>query len=156
MLLNLTDLVSYINCKIIILVMSNIALAVLLSGFGAQAVKLINYLFKHKSLSWHDLVVTGGMPSSHSAFVVSLTTIIYLNERVSTAFVISLVFAMVVIRDAFGVRRSVGQEGLIINQILKKIKLKTKTHFAMGHTPAQVLVGALIGFVVALGVHYLL
>lgn len=136
--------------------MNKIALAVLLAGFGAQLIKIIIYLFRHKTLSWHDLVVSGGMPSSHSAFVVSLVAMIFLQEGVSTAFVVSLVLAMIVIRDAFGVRRSVGEEGMVINQIMKKIKLKTKTHFAMGHTPLQVLVGSLLGFMVALLVYYFL
>ena len=136
--------------------MNKIILAVLLAGFGVQLVKLIIYFFRHKSLSWHDLVVSGGMPSSHSAFVVSMATIIYLVEGVSTAFVISLVLAMIIIRDAFGVRRSVGEEGMVINQVLKKIKLKTKTHFAMGHTPLQVLIGSLIGLIISLLVYLFL
>ena len=97
--------------------MNKILLAVILAGFGAQVLKLIIYWFKHKRLSWHDLVVTGGMPSSHSAFVVSLATIIFLEEGISTTFTISLVLAMIVIRDAFGVRRSVGEEGMVINRI---------------------------------------
>ena len=136
--------------------MNKILLAVLLAGFGTQLMKLILYWFKHRTLTWSDLVVTGGMPSSHSAFVIALATIIFLEEGTSTAFAISLVFAFVIIRDAFGVRRSVGEEGLIIQKILKKIKLKTKTHFAMGHTPKQVLVGSLLGLLVSLLVHYFL
>ena len=135
--------------------MERILLAVLLAGFGAQLIKLIVLWFRHKSLSWHDLVVTGGMPSSHSAFVVALATIIYLEEGSSTAFAISLVFAFVVIRDAFGVRRTVGEEGMVVNQILTKLKIQKKTHFSMGHTPLQVLVGSLIGFAVAFLVYYL-
>lgn len=136
--------------------MNKIILAILLAGFGVQLVKIIIYFFRHKTLSWHDLVVSGGMPSSHSAFVVSLATIIFLMEGTSTAFAVSLVLAMIILRDALGVRRSVGEEGMIINQILKKIKLKTKTHFAMGHTPVQVLVGSVLGFIIALLVYYLL
>ena len=136
--------------------MNKIILAVLLAGFGVQLVKIIIYFFRHKTLSWHDLVVSGGMPSSHSAFVISLATIIFLMEGTSTAFAVSLVLAMIILRDAFGVRRSVGEEGTIINQILIKIKLKTKTHFAMGHTPVQVLVGSVLGFLIALLVYYLL
>jgi len=136
--------------------MNKIILAVILAGFGAQLVKLIIYFFKHKSLSWHDLVVTGGMPSSHSAFVVSLATIIYLVEGTSTSFAISLVLALIVLRDAFGVRRTVGEEGLFINQIMKKIKFKSQTHFAMGHTPLQVIVGSILGFMIAVLVFYLL
>ena len=136
--------------------MNKIIIAVLLAGFGAQLLKLIAYWFKHKTLSWHDIVVTGGMPSSHSAFVVSLATIIYLEEGTSTAFAVSLVVAFIVLRDAFGVRRSVGEEGLVINQIMKKLKIKTKAHFSLGHTPLQVIVGAVLGLVIGLGVHYLL
>src|SRR3990167_3330475 len=117
--------------------MNKIALAVLAGGFGAQLLKLVIYWFNHKSLSWHDLVVTGGMPSSHSAFVISLATIIYLVEGNTTAFAISLVLAFIVIRDAFGVRRSVGEEGLIITKIVKKMRMKMTTHFSMGHTPLQ-------------------
>ncbi len=136
--------------------MNKIVLAVVFAGFGAQLLKLIIYFFRHKSLSWHDLVVTGGMPSSHSAFVVSMATIIYLQERISTAFVISFVLAMIVLRDAFGVRRSVGNEGKEIEKLLKLHKLKSKFHYSLGHTPKQVLVGALIGFFVSLLVFYLL
>ena len=134
--------------------MNKILLSVLFAGFGAQLLKLIIYWFRHKRLSWRDLVVTGGMPSSHSAFVIALATSIYLVEGTSTTFAISLVLALIVIRDAFGVRRTVGKEGMIINQILKKIKLKTQNHFALGHTPLQVIVGALMGFVIALGTYY--
>ena len=129
--------------------MNKILLAVILAGFGAQVLKLILYWFRHKSLSWHDLIVTGGMPSSHAAFVVALVTIIYLEEGTSTAFAISLVLAFIVLRDAFGVRRTVGEEGLLLTTILKKLKIKSKTHFAFGHTPWQVLVGAVLGLLCA-------
>ena len=136
--------------------MNKIILAVILAGFGAQLVKIILLWFEHKSLRWHDLIVTGGMPSSHSAFVVSLATIIYLVEGNTTAFAVSLVFAFVVLRDAFGVRRTVGEEGLILTHLVKKLKLKAQTHFAMGHTPKQVIVGALIGLIVAVLVYFFL
>ena len=130
-------------------------MAIILAGFGAQLAKMILYWFKHKSLSWHDLIVTGGMPSSHSAFVISLATIIFLEEGATAAFAISLVFAMVVIRDAFGVRRSVGNEGKAIEKLFKAHKIKSKFHYALGHTPLQVTIGSLIGFVVAVAVYLL-
>lgn len=136
--------------------MNIIILTILFAGFGTQLLKIILLWFRHKRLSWHDLVVTGGMPSSHSAFVVSLATIIYLEEGTSTAFAISLVLAFIVLRDAFGVRRTVGEEGMVINQILKKVKIKTQAHFSLGHTPLQVVVGAGLGLVVAMGVYYFL
>ena len=90
--------------------MNKIILAVLLAGFGAQVIKLIIYWFKHKRLSVHDLFLTGGMPSSHAAFVTSLAASIYLQEGNSTAFAIALILAFIVLRDAYGVRRTVGEE----------------------------------------------
>ena len=136
--------------------MNKIIMAIILAGFGAQLVKLIIYWFKHKSLTFHDIFVTGGMPSSHSAFVVSLATIIYLVEGTSSSFAIALVFAMVVLRDAYGVRRSVGKEGKQIEKLLKLHKVSSKEHYAMGHSPKQVLVGSLIGFLVSICVYYFL
>ena len=133
--------------------MNKVIFTILLAGFGAQLVKLINLWFKHKTLTWHDLVVTGGMPSSHSAFVVALATIIYLEEGVTTTFAISLVLALIVIRDAFGVRRSVGMEGKAIQKLFRMHHLKSKFHYSLGHSPKEVLVGSLIGLVIALVMH---
>src|SRR3989344_3659530 len=129
--------------------MNKIALAVVAAGFGAHVLKLIMLFFRHKTLSWHDLVVTGGMPSSHSAFVVALATSIYLQEGLSTSFVISLVLALIVLRDAFGVRRTVGMEGKQIERLLKLHKLKSKFHYSLCHTPLEVAVGAGLGIIVS-------
>ena len=130
--------------------MNKIILAVLLAGFGAQLVKLTLLWFKHKTLSWHDLVVTGGMPSSHSAFVIALATIIYLEEGTTSVFALSLVLALIVLRDAFGVRRSVGMEGRALQKLFRMHHLKSRFHYSLGHSPTEVAVGALIGFVIAL------
>ena len=130
--------------------MNKILLAVLLAGFGAQLVKLTFLWFKHKTLSWHDLVVTGGMPSSHSAFVIALATIIYLEEGTTSVFALSLVLALIVLRDAFGVRRSVGMEGKALQKLFRMHHLKSRFHYSLGHSPMEVAVGALIGFVIAL------
>jgi uncharacterized protein len=136
--------------------MNKIILAIILAGFGVQVIKLIGLWFKHKTLTFHDLIVTGGMPSSHAAFVVSLVTIVFLVEGLSSVFAISLVLALIVLRDAFGVRRTAGEEGLMINKIVKKLKMKNNSHFSMGHTPLQVAVGSVLGFLVSIGVYYLL
>tara|TARA_Y100000310_G_C20268557_1_gene616917 strand:- start:122 stop:529 length:408 start_codon:yes stop_codon:yes gene_type:complete len=133
--------------------MNKVILTLLLAGFGTQLIKMISLWIKHQKFNWHDLIVTGGMPSSHSAFVVSLATIIYLVEGATSTFAVSLVFAFVVIRDAFGVRRTVGDEGHILVQVMKKLKIKTKSHFSVGHTPLQVFVGSIVGFIVAVLVY---
>jgi len=136
--------------------MNKVILAVIVAGFGAQLFKLIIFWFKHQTLSWHDLFVTGGMPSSHSAFVVSLATILYLQEGTSSSFAISLVLALIVLRDAYGVRRTVGVEGKAIEKLLKLHKIKSRYHFSLGHTPGEVVAGALLGFLVSLSVYMIL
>ncbi len=136
--------------------LNKITLAVLFAGFSAQIIKLIIFWFKEGKLTWHDLIVTGGMPSSHSAFAVSLATIIFLVEGRSTAFAISMVFAILVLRDSFGVRRSVGTEGKQIERLFKIHKIKSDFHYSIGHTPLQVFMGALLGLVVSISVYYLL
>src|SRR3989344_5112101 len=129
--------------------MNKIILAVILAGFGAQLVKLILLWFKHKTLTVHDLFVTGGMPSSHSAFVTALAMGIYLQEGSSTAFAIALILALIVLRDAYGVRRTVGREGEAIKRLFKMHHIESKDHYALGHTPLEVIVGAVIGICVA-------
>ncbi|HLC97483.1 MAG TPA: divergent PAP2 family protein [Candidatus Nanoarchaeia archaeon] len=133
--------------------MNTIITAIVLAGFGAQTIKIILYWFHHKKLSWHDVVVTGGMPSSHAAFVVALATILYLQEGTSSTFAVSLVLAFIVIRDALGVRRSVGQGGKEIQRLLRLHKLKSRFHYSLGHKPEEVVVGALIGIAAALSVY---
>ncbi|HLC81672.1 MAG TPA: divergent PAP2 family protein [Candidatus Nanoarchaeia archaeon] len=133
--------------------MNKIILAIILAGFGAQCTKLIIYWFKHKHLSWHDLFVTGGMPSSHAAFVTSLATIIYLEEGNSTVFAVALIIALIVLRDAYGIRRTVGKEGEAIKRLFKLHNIQSKEHYALGHKPSEVLVGILIGLAVAAAVY---
>lgn len=136
--------------------MNKVILSILLAGIGAQLIKIISVWCTTKQFSWKDFFMTGGMPSSHSAFVISLVTILFLQEGFSSTFAISFVLALVVIRDAFGVRRTAGEEGKIINKMMKKLKMKQKTNFSLGHTPLQVFVGSMIGLIVAIGVHFLL
>jgi uncharacterized protein len=135
--------------------MSKILLTVIFAGVSAQLIKLLIYLYENKKLSWRSLIITGGMPSTHAALVISLTAIIYLVEGISSVFVVSLVLALVVLRDSFGVRRSVGNEGRAIEKLLKKHKIKSKFKYTIGHTPLQVLIGSLLGFIVSLLVYYL-
>ena len=127
-----------------------LALTIIFAGIGAQVLKSIIYGIKYKTFHPRDLIVTGGIPSSHSALMVGISTTIYFMESYSTTFFIALALTFVVIVDAMGVRRTAGEEGRIIHQLIKKTKLKLKEpHYSLGHTPAQVTVGAILGFVVA-------
>ena len=137
---------------------SNVFWTIVIAAVVAQGSKILIMMFKYKE-GFHpvDLVITGGMPSQHSALVIALALIIYLNEGFSTLFFVSAVLAGVVIRDALGVRRTAGQEGKILNEIIKRTKLKLpRLHYSLGHTPAQVTVGFIIGLAAALISFYII
>ncbi len=123
----------------------------------SQGLKFLNMRIQRVPLSASDLAVTGGMPSSHTALVCGLTLILYLQSGFSAGFFIAFVLAVIVIRDALGVRRTAGEEGQALNTLIKRSKLRIpELHYARGHTPSQVVVGALIGLASAGIVHALL
>ena len=96
------------------------------------------------------------MPSSHSAVVTSLATLIGKYQGVDTpVFAMSVVFAMVVMYDAAGVRRAAGKQARLLNKIvetpgLSGVQVQEKLVEVLGHTPLQVIVGAIIGVVVGI------
>ena len=131
---------------------NNIFLSILIAGVISQLAKILIFIFKYEQ-KFHikDLIVTGGMPSAHSALVGSLITIVGLNQGLSPLFFVILTFSLIVLRDAIGVRRSVGVEGRVIEKIIKYEKIKIgKFHYSLGHNPKEVLVGLIIGFVSAI------
>jgi len=132
--------------------------SVAIAGILAQGIKIAIFMFKHKQrFHINDLLVTGSMPSAHSALVTSLVISIYLTEGLTTTFLLAAVFALVVIRDAFGVRRTAGEEGKLIDRIVKASKLKIKTfHYSLGHTPKEVTVGIIIGIIAPILVYFLI
>lgn len=136
-------------------------LSAVFSLLTAQFIKAIINLFRYRSTSLGDVLVTfiwktGGMPSSHSSLAVSLATAIALTEGPdSTIFILALFFALVVIRDAMGVRRSAGLQARALNQLGRDLSGRLGLIFhpvkeVQGHSPAQVAVGALLGFFIAL------
>ena len=131
--------------------------SIVIAGVLAQAIKILIFKFKHKQkFSINDLIATGSMPSAHSALVTALVISIYLTEGLTTIFLLAAVFAVVVIRDAFGVRRTAGEEGKIIDKIIKSSKLKIRTfHYSLGHTPKEVIAGIIIGIVSSIIVYFL-
>ena len=116
----------------------------------SQGIKILQVSQKN-GFSWKDLVVTGGMPSSHSALVMGMVLILYLLNGPSPLFYVMLVIALIVLRDALGVRRTAGEVGKMINKLLKKVHLKLpKLHYSLGHTPLQVIAGMCIGAMCAM------
>lgn len=124
--------------------------------FSIQLFKLIYDLVKTKQFNFKRILGAGGMPSSHSAVVTSLATLIGKYEGTDTAiFAVSLIFAFVVMYDAAGVRRAAGKQAKLLNKIvqtpgLSKVEVSEKLVEALGHTPFQVIVGAIIGIIVGL------
>lgn len=103
---------------------------------------------------------SGGMPSSHSATVVSLAAAVGIAEGLNTAvFAICFVLALVVMYDASGVRRAAGQHAKFINMIMAVIveqdmeKKQTRLKEILGHTPLEVCAGAVLGGIIAIAAH---
>ena len=123
---------------------------------GIQTFKVIWDLVETKKFNFKRIMGAGGMPSSHSAVVTSIATLIGKSEGVdSPMFALSVVFAMVVMYDAAGVRRAAGKQARVLNKIvqtpgLSNLEVHEKLLEALGHTPLQVFVGALIGIVAGL------
>lgn len=131
----------------------------LLGWFIAQLCKVVTVLIRDKRFDVRRFVGSGGMPSSHSSFVMSLSTFIGLQSGFdSTAFALSVVFAFVVMYDAAGVRRAAGHQAAVLNQIIEhwndapEIQSKRLKEL-LGHTPYEVFVGAILGIVLSVVMH---
>jgi len=123
----------------------------------AQGAKVIIRATKHK-VTWHDITAYSDMPSGHTSVVVSLAAILALELGVdSPIFAAAFVFAAIVIVDAIGLRNYLGQHGKTLNILVKDLKEDDfldnsypKLLEKIGHTPAQVMVGAIVGALTSL------
>ena len=122
--------------------------------FLAQFIKI--FTGKEKRIEFSRIVMSGGMPSSHSSFVTSLSTLVGLERGFdSLEFSICVVFALIVMYDASGVRRAVGKQAAILNKIVQDVQHRKHIEHEtlkelVGHTPKEVILGALLGILVAL------
>jgi len=118
-----------------------------------QIFKVIWDLVKTKKFNFKRIMGAGGMPSSHSAVVTSLATLIGKNQGFdSPIFALALIFALVVMYDAAGVRRAAGKQAKLLNKIintpgLTTIQVQEKLVEVLGHSPIEVGVGAIIGII---------
>ena len=135
---------------------NHVLIAALIGWFEAQGLKIpIHYLVEHEwDLSrFHG---SGGMPSSHTAMVVSAAIMVgATNGYASGVFAVAVVVALIVMYDATGVRRETGRQATVINQILQDVLINGKPisdaelKELVGHKPIEVAGGALVGLVVA-------
>lgn len=137
-----------------------------LSWCSAQVIKTIIHLVKNKKFSVERLTGAGGMPSGHSAMVCSLTIAMSRTAgAASPEFALAFILALVVMYDAMGVRRAAGQHAKEINKMRRQIdeleeledldeadeneEPKALKEY-LGHTPLEVLAGALLGILIAM------
>ena len=123
---------------------------------GIQLFKVIYDLITTKKFNFKRIMGAGGMPSSHTAVVVGLTTLIGKNIGVDTPmFAISFIFSCIVMYDACGVRRAARKQAVLLNKIIETpglsgLQVSERLVEVLGHTPVQVVVGAVIGVIVGL------
>ena len=121
---------------------------------GIQIFKTLWDLIKEKKFNFKRILGAGGMPSSHSAIVCSLSTMIGRDLGFDSAiFGLSVIMALVVMYDAAGVRRAAGKQAKILNKIVNTPGLATETvqeklQEVLGHTPTEVFVGAILGVLI--------
>lgn len=134
---------------------NKVLIACVTAWFIAQILKIILTFYSSKKLDLTRLVGSGGMPSSHTSFVMALSTSIgRMYGWDSAIFAVSLCFTLIVMYDAAGVRRAAGNQAKIINMIIEDLAhnkpiTDEKLKELIGHTPKEVIAGAALGIAVA-------
>ena len=117
---------------------------------SAQFIKVLLDL-REDGVQLSDAIASGGMPSSHTAGIAALTTVIGVQEGLDSAiFGLAFTLLVVIIYDSAGVRRTTGENALALRKIEKKLQLEPqqKIHIARGHSPEQVLAGLILGAII--------
>lgn len=127
----------------------------MLAWLVAQISKILIRYIRHRSIDLHMLLSAGGMPSSHSALVCATAMAVALSEGLdSPLFALAVALAAVVMYDATGVRRAAGRQATVLNQIVEELFQghpisEAKLEELLGHTPTQVIFGAVLGILIA-------
>ena len=136
------------------LINNEVFMAAILAWAIAQFLKTVYDCYKYKEFNIERLVGSGGMPSSHTALVVGLATAVGKKAGVnSDLFAIVVVFTLVVMYDATGVRQAAGKHAKAINRIVRQLRVEhtiddISLKELLGHTQLEVIAGAVLGFVV--------
>ena len=131
-------------------------ISAVLGWLVAQFMKIFTGAFSGQGFHIKHMFANGGMPSSHSATVLALTTAAAMQYGLgSPIFALSAILSIIVMNDAFGVRYETGEQAKILNRITKELfsgkaeEINTGLKELVGHTPFQVLVGAIVGIATA-------
>lgn len=136
---------------------NQIFISAVLGWFVAQVLKTLIHLILTRKFVAERMVGSGGMPSSHSATVCALATATGIKYGGGGfEFAMAVMMAIIVMYDAMGVRRETGKQGQVLNEMLevftnmgKQISPEAKLKEFVGHTPLQVLMGAILGVIIA-------
>lgn len=126
-----------------------LSLKYIIIPFGAallsQCVKILLEFIKYRKISLVRFIDgMGGMPSTHSALVSGISTIIYLDYGISPLFAVTLIFSLIVIYDSMGIRYESGKQAEVINDMAG-----TNLQEKIGHKPIEVFVGTILGIAFA-------
>ncbi|UCG52262.1 MAG: divergent PAP2 family protein [Candidatus Latescibacterota bacterium] len=133
-----------------------IGIASLVSGLLAQLVKVIVAYRQTRRLRLERFFDTGGMPSSHTALVTTLTIGVALDSGISSPmFSIALIFSMYVVFEAAGLRQEVGKQARVLNELIDDLLVThhlntSRLKELVGHTWGEVTVGFLVGLIVSM------
>lgn len=133
----------------------------LLAAFIAQFLKVVIYLCTHKKINFKIFTTTGGMPSSHTAGVIALSTSVAIIDGIdSMLFAVSFGFSLVIMQDAAGLRRAAGKTAATLNRLVdefiqrnQEIKPYATLKELLGHTPLEVFCGMILGIIIPFIVH---
>lgn len=134
---------------------NELLVSALLAWASAQVIKTLLYAAINRTIDLHRLMGDGGMPSGHSATVTAMAVTAGLEYGLkSSIFGIAAIIAIVVMHDAMGVRREAGKHAKALNELLElagsNVNSEVKLKEFLGHTPLQVVCGAILGLIVAL------
>lgn len=145
------------------LLSNELFVSAVLGWFIAQVLKTIIHAVINKDFTLERMYGSGGMPSSHSATVTALAaTSYFVYGAASSEFAISVILAIIVMYDARGVRLETGLQAKVINHMIELLAdihnelmpMDEKLKEFVGHTPLQVVAGAILGFVISCVVHF--
>lgn len=133
----------------------------IMAAFFAQVIKFFIFTIKAKKINFKIFTTTGGMPSAHSAGVMGLSTAVGIIRGFdSVEFAIALGFALITMYDAAGVRRAAGKTAACLNKMMDDFynhdvqAIGGKLKELLGHTPMEVIMGAIFGVLFAYFLHY--
>jgi hypothetical protein len=143
---------------------NNILICAILGNIIAQVLKVVINFFTEKEFNIKRLIGAGGMPSSHSSTVAALATAIYIEYGINSPyFALAVIFGLIVLSDAAGVRNAAGKHAEILNVLKDDLQYLLSKNFdnirlkeLLGHTRIQVIIGTLIGIGTALTYYWII